>query len=143
MNARRLARAVVFLATLASCAGPVGPPAIARGRACAHCGMEVQDLRFACERPVGERWRVFDSIECLLADPIGEDAGIAWLSDYDTQALGRADSLWVVRGRFASPMGGGFAAFRDRAAALRVADDTGGRVERLEAWRGAVAGSRP
>jgi hypothetical protein len=107
--------------------------------------MEVRDLRFACERDAGKRWRVYDSIECLIRDAaaapaapvagaIGPRPDAVWLSDYDHQALHASDSLWVVRGEFASPMGGGFAAFLDLAAADSIAAATRGRVDRLAAF---------
>ena len=109
------------------------------------CGMEVRNLRFACERSEGRRWRVYDAIECLIRDVDALPAAIAtaplsgtlWLSDYDGQALHAADSLWVVRGEFASPMGGGFAAFLDLAAADSIAAVTRGRVDRLVAFMAA------
>jgi len=130
------ARVTVVLAwVLAGCA-PAGPPRIASGSACAHCGMPVEDRRFACERrdpgPRGH-WHVYDSIECLAA---GWDRRVtirdAWIADYDQAALHRADSLWVVRGRFPSPMGGGLAAFLDRAAAGTVATQTHGEMLRFD-----------
>ena len=121
----------------AGCAASGGPPPIAIGTPCAACGMEVQDLRFACERESDGRWRVYDAIECLMRDagtaapatPPG--TGEPWIADYDTRTLHAADSIWVVRGAFASPMGGGLAAFRDRAAADSIAAMTSGRVDRL------------
>lgn len=130
---------VASLAPGAGCAVPPGPPAIRLGTACAGCGMEVHDLRFACERRRAGAWRVYDAIECLIRDA-GSDTtaapggGSVWLADYDRQTLHRADSLWVVRGSFPSPMGGGFAAFLARAAADSVAVVTQGRVERLATW---------
>jgi hypothetical protein len=93
--------------------------------------MEANDLRFACERTDGRRWLVYDSIECLLADRARGPATSAWLADYDRRTLHRADSLWVVRGEFASPMGGGYAAFLRRGAADSVAAATRGRVDHL------------
>ena len=136
---RTLLAAVMFASTClaGSCSRPAGPPAIARGTPCAACGMEVQDLRFACERQVGAGWRAYDAIECLLRDGAAAAGGPAYLSDYDRQVLHPADSLWVVRGEFASPMGGGFAAFLDRAAADSIAAATRGRVDRLAAFVGA------
>ncbi len=128
------------------CATSGGPPSIAIGTPCAACGMEVQDLRFACERKAGGAWRVYDAIECLVRDA-GDTAspppgtGDAWLADYDTQMLHTADSVWVVRGAFPSPMGGGLAAFRDRAAADSVAVMTTGRVDRLATFMADSAGS--
>ena len=134
---RREPRGVCLLAALgllAGCAPAAGPPAIVAGAACATCGMEVRDLRFACERSDGERWRVYDSIECLIADAGAGTGGPAFLADYDRQALHRADSLWVVKGEFASPMGGGYAAFLDLAAADSIATATRGRVDRGTAF---------
>ena len=126
----------------AGCSGASGPPPIATGTPCAACGMEVRDLRFACERRADGDWRVYDAIECLMREagtdadamPAGAHAARAWLADYDTRTLHAADSIWVVRGGFASPMGGGLAAFRDRTAADSIAAVTSGRVDRLAAF---------
>jgi hypothetical protein len=141
LGARVVALAV---AVSAGCAGSKGPPAIRVGTACTACGMEVHDLRFACERArdSGKRndWRVYDAIECLIRDQAADSVAAAkaghdvWLADYDRASLHPADSLWVVRGSFPSPMGGGFAAFLSRPAADSVAAATQGRVERLAAW---------
>jgi nitrous oxide reductase accessory protein NosL len=120
---------------LAGCGRNAGPPPIARGAECAACGMRIEDLRFACERPAEGGWRAYDSIECLIRDARGALEG-AVLADYDSESLHAADSLWVVRGDFPSPMGGGLAAFLDRAAADEIAARAAGRVDRL----GAIAG---
>lgn len=136
----------VFAALLlaAGCAGAGGPPPIVTGAACATCGMEVRDLRFACERRIGGDWRVYDAIECLMRDAASPSGtGDTWLADYDTQALIAADSAWVVRGAFASPMGGGLAAFRGRAAADSIAAETRGRVERLATFLAEPTGGAP
>ena len=141
---RRVRLLIAALALAAGCAGSGGPPPIAIGTPCAACGMEVRDLRFACERKAAGAWRVYDAIECLMRDagsaatPAG--AGAAWLADYDARTLHAADSVWVVRGAFASPMGGGFAAFGDRASADSVAAMTSGRVERLATFLAEPAG---
>jgi nitrous oxide reductase accessory protein NosL len=130
-----IAAALTALLTAAGCASPGVPPPVARGTPCVACGMSVQDLRFACQRRVGRAWRVYDAIECLLRDAQGDGAiASAWLADYDRQTLHEADSMWVVRGEFPSPMGGGLAAFRTRAAAESVAAATRGRVDRLGAF---------
>jgi len=92
--------------------------------------MTVSDLRFACERSTEKGWHVYDSIECLLRD---RDArGTSVLADYDTKSLHVGDSLWVVHGSFPSPMGGGYAAFSDRAAADTIASRANGEVARLD-----------
>lgn len=132
---RRAAIAVVLL--LAGCARSSGPPPIASGTACATCGMSIADPRYAGEAREGDAWRVYDSIECLLRDaPAGAEA---WLTDYDTGTLHAADSMWVVRGDIPSPMGGGYAAFLDHAAAEDVAGRTRGRADRLAAFRDGAA----
>lgn len=134
MRAPRSLAAILTGLFFSSCGPSAAPPAIAIGTECARCGMEVQDRRFACERRGREGWRVYDAIECLLADPGFEHAETAWVPDYDQQSLHRADSLWVVRGEFASPMGGGYAAFLARAAADSVARATRGHVDHLAAF---------
>jgi hypothetical protein len=96
--------------------------------------MEVQDLGFACERFRSGALRVYDSIECLLRDPPAP-TDVVYLTDYDSRALHRADSLWIVKGRFPTPMGGGLVAFQGRSAAEEVAARTGGRVA---PWSGAA-----
>jgi nitrous oxide reductase accessory protein NosL len=91
--------------------------------------MAIQDLHFACEDRHDGRFRYYDSIECLLRAAPGAER--AWLADYDSKVLHDADSMWVVRANIPSPMGGGFAAFRERSAADGIARDRLGRVGRL------------
>lgn len=137
MRADRLSRivalaAAIATASLSGCAPRSGPPPIAKGGGCAVCGMGIEDLRFACERPAEGRWRSYDSIECLLREARASDR--AWLADYDSRTLHAADSVWVVQGEFPSPMGGGFAAFLDSASANEIAGRTHGRVDRFAAF---------
>jgi hypothetical protein len=96
--------------------------------------MDVEDLRFACTRRVEGHWRSYDAIECLIRDAGSHPGGAAWLADYDTRALHPADSLWVVKGEFPTPMSGGFAAFARRTSADSVAAETRGSVDRFSAW---------
>ena len=129
---------LVIVALAAGCASQAGTPRIRLGAFCAACGMPIRDPSFACGQMVGRRWRTFDSIECLLREVIpGEPA---WLADYDTRTLHAADSVWVVRGEFPSPMGGGFAGFLDRAAADDIASRTRGRVARFATFCGTAPG---
>ena len=111
------------------CASDSAPPPIAAAAPCLVCGMSASNARFACERRDGRRWRVFDSIECLVRDGAAS-ATTVWLPDYDQARLHRADSLWVVKGQLATPMGGGLVAFLDRDAADAVALTSAGRVGR-------------
>jgi hypothetical protein len=131
-SARRWVPSVFVAGTLAAagCSRPADAPAIAWGTPCAACGMSIEDRRFACEREAGRRWRAYDSIECLLRDGAGA-GGLAYLADHDRSTLHAADSLWVVKGEFLSPMGGGYAAFLERGAAEEIAARTRGRVGRL------------
>jgi nitrous oxide reductase accessory protein NosL len=91
--------------------------------------MAIRDLRFASARGTRGAARAYDAIECLLRDSTA--TGPAWLPDHDQAALHAADSMWVVRGDLPSPMGGGFVAFLDRAAADEVAAARSGRVGRI------------
>ena len=81
---------------------------------------------------VGETWRIYDSIECALRDQQISVAAL-YLPDYDSQALHRADSVWVVHGHFPTPMGGGYAACLTRHDADAMASTTQGSVARVAA----------
>jgi len=129
---RRLVFLLLLLALACGCSG--GAPKIATGTPCTHCGMAIAERRFPCARVARRDVKAYDSIECLLAEDAAGDR--FWLSDYDTQTLHAADSMWVVRGSFPSPMGGGYAAFLDRRAADDVARHTNGSVARLAEWAG-------
>jgi len=148
-DSRCRAIAIVLLAAamMAGCA-PAGPPTIVTGTECARCRMPIEDLRFACARrdPTAHRtaWRVYDSIECLAGDWDRRAAlRDVHAADYDQARLHRGDSLWVVRGSFPSPMGGGLAAFLDRAAAQGVADQTRGVVMTLDSLLATSGETRP
>ncbi len=118
------------------CGTPGGTPRVAPGTPCVTCGMEVRDARYAGASVEGRSVRPYDSIECALRDLSTTNepatprarARSLYLADYATGALHRSDSLWIVHADIASPMGGGLAAFLDRAEAARVADAREGRV---------------
>lgn len=132
-----LARPLLVALALGACTSAVhGPQPIAVGTPCHVCGMEIQNLRFACERESEDGLRFYDAIECLLRDDSA--VGDAWLADYDTRSIHAADSLWIVRGDIPSPMGGGYAAFLDRASAEDVATQAGGEVLRFAELAGAA-----
>jgi hypothetical protein len=90
--------------------------------------MDVADLRFACESGLGSSYRVYDSIECLIRDRGRPSRAAVYLADYDRKTLHAADSLWIVRGSFPTPMDGGLAAFLSRSSAEDVASTARGRV---------------
>lgn len=131
---------LVSLQFTAGCCGRGGVPRVALGTPCVACGMEVRDPRYAGASVSGRSIRAYDSIECALRDMAGASSESAptpdpaarsrsiYLSDYASGTLHRADSLWIVRADIASPMGGGLAAFLDRAEADRIAGARDGRV---------------
>jgi hypothetical protein len=92
--------------------------------------MAVQEVRFAGLLRNGDGDRQFDSIECLVKDSNFRSARI-YLADYDQGDLHAAESLWVVKGDFPTPMGGGLAAFASVESAREVAERTQGRVGRF------------
>ncbi len=110
------------------------PPPIRPGTACARCGMGIEDAKFAATRKVEKTWRAYDAIECLIADRAGAAGGPAWVADYETKALLPESAAWVLHGDFPSPMGGGLAAFAERAMADSLAVLTHGTVGRLSAF---------
>jgi hypothetical protein len=140
---RRLLWAALLCLAI-GCASSDGPPPITQEMECVHCGMATTDLRVACEaRGAGGEWRVYDSIECLIAHGDASDPQTAYLADYDTRGLHRADSLWVVHGSFATPMGGGYAAFLSRVDAVALARETAGTVDRLAAFAAEPSPTEP
>src|SRR5262245_30265993 len=127
------AGALALLAVLgAGCAKKIGPPPIADDAVCARCEMDAGNRRFACERREKDKWLVYDSIECLRGDDPTAAAMTVWLADYDKKTLHRADSMWVVSGALTTPMGGGLAAFLDRASADTVANAAHGAMMRWD-----------
>jgi nitrous oxide reductase accessory protein NosL len=138
VKARRApTRAVLFAAAAAyaalatGCSVRTGPPRVDFGVPCGACGMPVRDPRFACVQGDRAKRTQYDAIECLLRDGSPRPGERIYLSDYDLPALHAADSMWVVKGEFPSPMGGGLAALLSRAGAEQIATETRGRVGRL------------
>jgi nitrous oxide reductase accessory protein NosL len=115
------------LAVSAGCSRQPGPPRVEVGKPCATCGMAVQEIRFACVARGEDGDRPYDSIECLVKDQSGRKSRV-YLVDYDQGALHAAESVWVVKGDFPTPMGGGLAAFASLESAREVAGRTHGRV---------------
>lgn len=136
MIASRRAVKVAFALVLAlapvGCARSSDRPRVELGSPCAACGMPIGDARFACVRGSGGAYRSYDAIECLVRGGSAEGGEAIYLADYDTGSLHAADSIWVVRGDFPSPMGAGLAGFLHRASADQVAAETRGTVGRLE-----------
>ena len=138
----RLGVVICALLLTAACgASAEGPPAIDVDRtACSHCGMLVSEPLYAAAYQVpGADARVFDDIGCLLdalrlgADaPRSGQAGIRfWFHDAGDGAwIDGASAVFVSSAEIRTPMGGGFIAFRDAAAAQQAAVTHHGDVVR-------------
>ena len=121
----RLLTAAVFAA---GCALSNDVPVVRVGTPCAACGMSIQNKRFACVRVQAKTQKQYDSIECLVRDGPAAQGETVYLADYDHAELHPADSLWVVKGDMASPMGGGLAAFQSQTSAEDVMAATHGMM---------------
>ena len=137
---RALPALAVAFALIVGCSRAPAPPRIQVGKPCVSCGMDVRDLRFASLWRGASGDRQYDSIECLLKDAgsAAKARGGIYLADYDDERLHPAESLWVVKGDFPTPMGGGLAAFATQENAREVADRTHGRVARYAELAGIV-----
>lgn len=135
MAHRRIGRlAVLALLATAGCGVRAdGPPPIEVDRTgCAHCGMLVSETVYASAyRGEGAEPRVFDDIGCMAAElrhvPAADRR--VWVHDFETgEWIDAERAVYVHSPSIKTPMGGGFIAFRARAAADRVAADKQGRV---------------
>jgi copper chaperone NosL len=108
-----------------------GLPVIRYGQeSCVHCGMIIDDPRFAAARTDrGERH--FDDIGCLAEDLVAfpaeaEDADL-FVHDYGTEAwLAACDATYVRSTELRTPMASGVAAFAVREDANRASVDLNG-----------------
>jgi copper chaperone NosL len=103
--------------------------------ACARCGMLVSELGGAAAyRATTGKVRAYDDLACLLADReagVGADVEPAaiWVYDQrDGRPLRATEAAFVLSRHLRTPMGGGFAAFGDLAAAAAFRDTAGGEV---------------
>ncbi len=118
-----------------------GPVPIRIGQTCVHCGMDVRNVRFACEVVRGGKVKVYDSLECMRAAGAPADSHI-YVTDYDHGVLIPLAESYIVRGQFPSPMSGGLAAFGARLAAEDVATQTHGHVQVGLKWWSRGVGNR-
>lgn len=130
-------RGLVLAAALLTAACGVraeGPPEIVVDRTpCSRCGMLISETLYAAAyQAPGADARVFDDIGCLRDAARGEQGALRiWVHD-------AADGRWMIGGEallvsspsIRTPMGGGFLAYRDPAAADRAAERHNGRVIR-------------
>lgn len=109
------------------------PPEIRYGRdACDRCNMIINDERFAAayRSSAGEARRFDDLGEMVLElRSSGAPAAAAFVHDHRSRAWLPAERAHYVRSaRIASPMGFGFAAFEDEAAARAYAAEQEGEI---------------
>jgi copper chaperone NosL len=140
---------IVAFALLSSACGAraMGPPELVVDRtACSHCGMFVSEPVYAAAYQAGDNApRVFDDIGCML-DAVDREAAspvTIWLQDAAGGGWIDVHGAHVVSSaRLRTPMGGGFLAYADSAAAQQSAAAHGGRVlkslHELKASRGGV-----
>lgn len=134
-----------------------GPPELRLGRyQCIECGMLISEDRCSSAMVIeidGVREHVlFDDIGCMLDYDDSDDRGSVvierYVHDYGTRAWVVADAAWFVTAapeRLATPMGSGFVAFADAAAAERARGDCQGVVLHYRdlATRRAAGSNRP
>jgi len=100
---------------------------------CEHCGMVIDDPRFAsASRDVGAPSRHFDDIGCLV-DDLSERAAPAstraFVHDFDHEEwLHAADATFVMSPEIRSPMASGIAAMTTATRAHEVASEVNGEV---------------
>ena len=128
--------AILALSAAIACRTGEEPPRIDVDRtACAHCGMLISEPMFAAayRTPHGDA-RVFDDIACML-DAAGREQNAGrlrfWFHDAATsQWIDGGAATFVSSASLKTPMGGGFVAYRDEAAAARAAGAQQGTVIR-------------
>lgn len=113
-------------------------PEIAFGQeSCVHCGMLIDDVRFAAAWTTPGRDEAhFDDIGCMVGEaealPAPADAH-CFVADYESgEWLAAEDAFYVHSPEIRSPMAYGLAACASGEAADRLAHATSGRVRR---WR--------
>jgi copper chaperone NosL len=113
----RSARLIVLLGLVALGCQRAPRPLVAGVDACDFCRMTVSDTRFGGEiQSKTGKIHAFDAVECLasfhLAAADRDEAGAAWVSDFESGRLVPVDSAVFLRdGRINSPMGRSLVAF--------------------------------
>ena len=132
---RILALGFPCLLPLLGCGEASAPTIRLDQAACARCGMLVSELGGAAAyRTATGEVRAYDDLACLIADReagVGADVEPAAIRVYD-QRDGRPvraiEAAFVLSRHLRTPMGGGFAAFGDLAAAAAFRETAGGEV---------------
>jgi len=145
---KRLTFCVLRFAFLLTACAPQStepqPPEIAYGQdVCEACGMIIDEARFAAATITVEgRTHKFDDIGEMLVyhmEHLEGQAQVWFVHDYATQTWMRGEAaFYVMSEKIASPMGGGIAAFADKAAAEAFAAEHATTVMTFDEVRVAV-----
>lgn len=133
LNAARSA-AIGFLLLFAVSCAPDGPIVVNPGQErCAHCRMDVADMRFNAQliTEKGKRYH-FDSIECMEAwiiENADQRVAHAYVKNVaqPDQFIEREKALYVKSERLASPMGAYLAAYGTEEQVAKAIAEYGGR----------------
>jgi copper chaperone NosL len=138
----------LLVGLLAACAAPASdepqPPEIAYGQdVCEHCGMLIDDARFAAALVmVDAPAHKFDDIaEMVMYQMDHPDQQVrAWfVHNYTTETWARAETaFYVMSAEVDTPMGGGVAAFESEAEAAAFAQSHATTVLNFDEMRAMV-----
>lgn len=131
--------AVAFVLLLIVSCAPEGPIVVNPGQErCAHCRMDVADMRFNAQliTEKGKRFH-FDSIECMEAwiiENADQKVARAYVKNVaqPDQFLEREKARYVKSERLASPMGAYLAAYGTQEQVAKAITEYGGRELKLE-----------
>lgn len=130
----RVAVALALTMWVGACAvRAANPPEVLVDRsACSRCGMLISERAYAAAiRFADGHDELFDDIGCLIAElQARKPAGATfWFHDAaDGEWISGVEPLFVTSPSLRTPMGGGVAAYRDRAGAEQAAARLGGQV---------------
>ena len=148
MRVSRIAYFVLIASVLLAACAPKStepqPPEIVYGQdMCDECGMIISEAKFAAATLLtsGEALK-FDDIGDMIMHHMDhpEDQVKAWfVHDYKGEHWIRGETAYFVKSdRLKTPMGGGVAAFENKAAAEAFAADMSGKIHTLDELRVAI-----
>jgi copper chaperone NosL len=146
-RARRVLAAVVVAPLLLTACDIAPEPVHIGAEECAHCSMLISDRRYAGQ-VLNNRGRAFkfDAVECVrdflnAGTVAAADVHSVWVTDAAAGDgwIRAEDAIFVQSPALRTPMGGGLAAYADRAAAGAVLQDLGSGE--LLSWAAVLAGA--
>lgn len=116
---------ILFYVLMTSC-GQSGPKPIAKGDACDHCRMKIEDLGYSAEilTSKGKAYK-FDDISCMTAFANSNADKVEnaknYVADYPTGKLIEVEQATFIKGAsIRSPMGGNTQAYQNKAEAEKA-----------------------